>query len=53
MKIFVFAVLVLIAQAACGQGVAPTEVLENVQKHYSTLNDATANFAQKVSFKYA
>jgi outer membrane lipoprotein carrier protein len=45
--------LVLINYAAFAQNVSPAEVLENVQKKYTSLNDAAAAFTQKVSFKYA
>lgn len=39
--------------ATYAQDVSPADVLENVQKRYVSLDDASAKFSQKVSFKYA
>ena len=44
---------VLFATVSLAQDISPTEVLENVQKKYTSLSDASAKFAEKVSFKYA
>jgi outer membrane lipoprotein-sorting protein len=45
--------LVVVTSAAFAQDVSPTEVLEKIQKRYSSLDDASAKFTEKVSFKYA
>jgi outer membrane lipoprotein carrier protein len=50
---FFFLVFALSFTVARAQDVAPSEVLEEVQKKYSSVNDAQAKFTQKVSFKYA
>ncbi|MGE5314017.1 MAG: outer membrane lipoprotein chaperone LolA [Acidobacteriota bacterium] len=53
MKTILCALLFAAASIAVAQDVEPSEVLENVQKKYSDVNDAQAKFTQKVSFKYA
>ena len=53
MKKLLSIVFVLLVHTAFAQDVSPTEVLEKVQKRYTSLNDASAKFSQKVSFKYA
>ncbi len=53
MKKLLSLMLALFVQSAFSQDITPTEVLENVQKKYTSTSDASAKFSQKVSFKYA
>ena len=53
MKKLIIVLLAVLTHGALSQTVPPTEVLENVQKRYTSLTDAAAKFSQKVSFKYA
>jgi len=53
MKTSLLLLLALFVSPAFSQDITPTEVLENVQKKYTSTSDASAKFAQKVSFKYA
>jgi outer membrane lipoprotein carrier protein len=54
MKIFIaFAIIAVAFGVASAQDASPSEVLEKVQKQYSSLNDAQAKFSETVSFKYA
>jgi outer membrane lipoprotein carrier protein len=54
MKAFIIAAVIAFAfGSAWAQDATPSEVLERVQKKYSSVDDAQAKFTQKVSFKYA
>jgi outer membrane lipoprotein carrier protein len=53
MKKLLCLLLVVIAHTLSAQNASPTLVLENMQKRYASLDDASAKFTQKVSFKYA
>lgn len=53
MKKLLFILIIVFAHVSYSQDITPTEVLEKIQKRYSSLDDASAKFAEKVSFKYA
>jgi outer membrane lipoprotein carrier protein len=53
MKNYYFLFLLLFTTVSFAQDVSPTEVLEKVQKRYTSIDDAAAKFTQTVSFKYA
>jgi outer membrane lipoprotein carrier protein len=52
-QLFLVLLAVFVTSVACAQDMTPTEVLEKIQKRYSSLDDASAKFSEKVSFKYA
>ncbi len=53
MKKLLFITLVLCASVSFAQDSTPTEILEQIQKRYASLDDASAKFTEKVTFKYA
>lgn len=54
MRLFITAIIFALSISTVrAQDTSPTQVLDEVQKKYSSVNDAQAKFSQKVSFKYA